>query len=86
MYTAKQKQTRRYRRQTSGYQWGDGSGEGQERVWDQEVQTTMYKIDKQQGYIVQHREIYPLFKNNFKWTTSINILNDYVLHLKHIIL
>ena len=26
----------------------------------------MYKIDKQQGYIVQHREIWPLFYN-FKW-------------------
>ena len=28
---AKQKQTHRYRKPTSGYQWGDGSGEGQER-------------------------------------------------------
>ena len=27
----------------------------------------MYKIDKQQRYIVQHKEIEPLFCNNFKW-------------------
>ena len=27
--------------------------------------TTMYKIDKQQGYIVQHRELQPLSCNNF---------------------
>ena len=26
----------------------------------------MYKIDKQQGYIVQYREIQPLFCNNLK--------------------
>ena len=29
----------------------------------------MYKINKQQGYIVQHREVQPLFCNNFKWST-----------------
>ena len=33
----------------------------------------MYKIDKQQGYIVQHREIQTLFCNNFKW--NINCKN-----------
>ena len=26
----------------------------------------MYKIDKQQGYIAQHREIQPLFCNDWK--------------------
>ena len=29
MYIAKQKQTHRYRKQTSGYQWGEGRGEEQ---------------------------------------------------------
>ena len=28
----------------------------------------MYKIEKQQGYIIQHREIQPLFCDNFKWS------------------
>ena len=31
MNTTKQKQTHRYRKQTSGYQWEEGSGEGQDR-------------------------------------------------------
>ena len=30
----KQKQTHRYREQTSGYQWGEGSGRGKIGVWD----------------------------------------------------
>ena len=30
MNIAKQKQTHRYRKQTSGYQWGEGRGEGQD--------------------------------------------------------
>ena len=34
MNTAKQKQTHRYREQTSGYQWGEGREEGQDRVGD----------------------------------------------------
>ena len=28
----------------------------------------MFKIDKQQGYIVQPREIQPLFCNDVKWS------------------
>ena len=31
IYTPKQKQTHRYRKQTSGYQWGEGRREGQDR-------------------------------------------------------
>ena len=31
MYIAKQKQTHRCRKQTSGYQWGEGRWEGQDR-------------------------------------------------------
>ena len=56
MYIAKQKQTHRYRKLTSGYQWGGGE-EGKIEVWDQEIQSTVYKIGQQQGYIVQHRGI-----------------------------
>ena len=38
------------------------SGEKEGRMgkigeWDKEIQTAMYKINKQQGYIVQHGEI-----------------------------
>ena len=28
----------------------------------------MYKIDKQQGYIVKHSGSKPLFSSNFKWS------------------
>ena len=43
------KQTHRHREQTSGYQWGEGSGErevgrGKIGVGEQEVQTIRYKI------------------------------------------
>ena len=31
MYTTKQKQAHRYREQTSGYQWGEERGDGQDR-------------------------------------------------------
>ena len=55
MYTAKQKQTHGYRKQTSSYQWVEGREEGQNR--GTQLRDIMYKIDKQQGYIVQHREL-----------------------------
>ena len=48
---------------SSGYQWGEGRGEGQDRG---RVQTSLYKINKLQGYIVQHKELQPTFYNNFK--------------------
>ena len=32
--------------------------------WDQQIQTTIYKIDKQQGPTVQHRELYSISCNN----------------------
>ena len=32
-------------------------------VWDQQIQTTKYKIDKQQGPTVQQRELYLISYN-----------------------
>ena len=29
-------------------------------VWNQEIQATIYKIDKQQGFTVEHRELYAI--------------------------
>ena len=40
----KKQQTHRYREQTSGYQWGEGRGEGQYRDGGWEVQAIGYKI------------------------------------------
>ena len=44
----KQKQTHRHRKQTNGYQRGKVEGRDKLGVWDQQIQTTIYKIDKQQ--------------------------------------
>ena len=46
----KQKQTHRHRKQTYGYQKGNGGGRRDKLgVWDYQIQTTIYKIDKQQS-------------------------------------
>ena len=58
MYIMKQKQTHIYSKQTNGYQWGEGSKEGQDWGRDPQVPTTMYKINKLQGYILQQEEDY----------------------------
>ena len=56
--STKQKRTHRHGEQTWGCQrervWGkDGLG-----VWDQQMQTITYKLDKQQGPTDQYRELY----------------------------
>ena len=51
MYIAKQKQTHNYRKQTICYLWGEGREDGQGR--DVELrEPALYKIHKQQGYII----------------------------------
>jgi len=45
----KQKETHRHRDQTCDCQGGGGLGEGQIRIWDYQMQTTIYRIDKQHG-------------------------------------
>ena len=44
-------------RKTSGCQWGEGRTRWGEIEYGIKRQTTLYKIDKQQGYIEQHRKI-----------------------------
>ena len=61
----KQKQTHRHTKQTYGYQ--RGKGRDKLGVWDQQIQTTTYKIDKQQGPTVQHRGLYSISSNKPKW-------------------
>ena len=51
-----------YREQTCGCQ-GEGWGLG---VWDQQMQTIIYRMDKQ-GLIVQHRELYSISRNKPQW-------------------
>ena len=44
-------------RQTCGCQWEEGWGMGGLGVWNQQMQTIIYRMDKQ-GPTVQHREVY----------------------------
>ena len=57
--STKQKQTHRHREQTCGCQ---GGGRGREGlgVWDQQMQTSIYRMDKQQGPTAEHRELYSI--------------------------
>ena len=59
----KQKQTHRHKKQTVVTKKERRWGRDKLGVWDQEVQTTVHKIDKQQGPIVQHRKIYSITCN-----------------------
>ena len=47
----KQKQTHGHRKQNYGYQRWNGSGTDKLRVWDKQINTTIYKIAKQ-GFTV----------------------------------
>ena len=58
--STKQKQTHRHRDQTCGCQGGgrrDRDGLG---LWGWQMQTIIFRMDKQQGPTVQHRELYPI--------------------------
>ena len=64
MTMTKQKQTQRFKEQTSGYQWGERWQEEQEQgKWTKRYKL-WYKINKIQGYNVQHKEYN---QYNFKW-------------------
>ena len=57
----KQKQTHRHRDQTCGCQVGGEEGEGWTGNLGLVTQTTTFRMDKQQGPTVEHRELYPVF-------------------------
>ena len=56
----KQKQTHRHREETGGCQGGGVWGKDGLGVWDQQIQTVIYRMDNQQGPTVQHRELYSI--------------------------
>ena len=58
--STKRKQTHRYIGQTGDYQGGGGWGREGLGVWDQQIQTITYIMDKQQGPTVEHRELYSI--------------------------
>ena len=62
-----QKQTHRHREQTRGCQGGgerewDGPG-----VWGEKMQTMTFRMNKQWGPTIQHRELYPISWERLWW-------------------
>ena len=72
----KRKQTHRYREQTRGYQWGEGSGRCHIGI---EVQDTVDKIDKLQSYIIQHREQNQYFMVTRNGVYPLKIVNHCIV-------
>ena len=56
----KQKQNQGYREQTGGCPGGEGWERFGLGVGDQQVQTITYRMSKQQGSTVSHRELYSI--------------------------
>ena len=65
-YTLK-KQTHRHREQTCGCQGGGGWERDGLGVWGQQMQTIIYRMDKQQSPTVQYRELYSIPCDKPKW-------------------
>ena len=58
--SVKQKQNQGHREQTGGCQGGRGLERVGVGVWDQQMQTGIHRMDKQEGPTVQHRELYSI--------------------------
>ena len=56
----KQKQNQGHGEQTGGCQGGGGWERVGWGVWNQQMQTGVYRMDRQQGPTVQHRELYSI--------------------------
>ena len=54
------KQAHRHREQTCGCQGGGGWEKDGLGVWGQQMQTIIYRMDKQQRPTVEHRELYSI--------------------------
>ena len=55
------------REQTSGYQGGGGWGKQGLGVWYQQMQTIIYRMDKQQDPTVQHKELFSISWDKPQW-------------------
>ena len=65
-FFTEQKHTHRYRKLIYSYQ---RVGEDKLGVWDQQIQITIYKTDKQQGPTVYYKEIYSIPSNKLQQIT-----------------
>ena len=74
------KQVHRYRKQTSAYQRGKRTGEGQ--FTGKGLRDTKYYLwNSLQGYIIQHREYSQYFKITKNGIWHLKIINHYFVHL-----
>ena len=64
--STKQK-TQMHREQTGGCQEGGGWERDGFGVWGQQMQTTIQRMDKQQGPTEQHRELYSISCDKPEW-------------------
>ena len=57
-----------------------GESRGRDKLggWDEQIHTTVYKIDKHQGPTVRHRELYSIFCNNLQWKRVGKRIDIYV--------
>ena len=74
------KHTFRHRKQTYGYQRGKLGGWRRDRlgVWDWQMQTAIYKMDKQQGPTVWCRELYSRSYNKPSWKRILKKIYGYI--------
>ena len=72
------KQTHRHREQTCGCQGGGEWGRDGLGVRDQQMQTIIHRMDKQQGPTVQHRKLYSISCDKPKWKRIFKKLYIYV--------
>ena len=63
----KQRQTHRRREQTCDCQGGGEVGGDGLGVWGWQMQTIIYRMDKQQGPTVYHRELYSISCDKPQW-------------------
>ena len=54
----------RYRKQNLQLPKGKGTSRVKSGVWDQQILTIIYEVDKQQSPTEYHRKLYPTFCNN----------------------
>ena len=62
----KPKQVHRHREQTGAAE-GEGMGREGLGAWDQQMQTAVYQMDKQQGPTVENRELQLIFCDKPQW-------------------
>lgn len=62
-------------RREGGVGWGGGL-----EVWDEQMQTTTYRMDKQKGPAVRHRQFYSVSGDKPLWKVTLMNIRIYLNH------